>query len=158
MVRSVMCRLVKKAVNYSRKKSPWMLHLDTGGCNGCTIEIFASLTPRYDIERFGAVDKGNPRHADIFLVDGTITKKIAPRLKRIYGQMPEPKVVIAIGSCAITGGVFKGAYNVAGPLDKIIPVDIYVPGCPPRPEAIIDGMIKGLNIWERKLNQVLRHE
>lgn len=150
---SVLYRLVKKAVNYSRKKSPWMLHLDTGGCNGCTIEIFASLTPRYDIERFGAVEKGNPRHADIFLVDGTITKKIKPRLRRIYEQMPEPKVVIAIGSCAITGGVFKGAYNVAGPLDKIMPVDVYVPGCPPRPEAVIDGMIKGLDIWERKLNE-----
>lgn len=146
-----MYKFVRKIVNYSRMKSPWVLHLDTGGCNGCTIEIFATLTPRYDVERFGVVEKGNPRHADIFLVDGSVTKKIEPRLKRIYEQIPEPKVVIAIGSCAISTGIFNGAYNISGPLDRIIPVDVYVPGCPPRPEAIIDGMLKALRLWEMKL-------
>ncbi len=144
--------IIKKIINLSRAKSPFILHFDATGCNGCSIETLACLTPRYDIERFGAVDKGNPRHADILLVSGALSFKIAPRLKRIYEQMPEPKAVISLGACGITSGVFRDAYNICGPLDKIIPVDIYVPGCPPKPEAIIDGIIKGLAIWRKKLD------
>jgi ech hydrogenase subunit C len=142
--------VLKKLVNHARKKSPWILHFDVTSCNGCSIEILACLTPRYDIERFGALDKGLPRHADVLLVPGAVSKKISSRLRRIYDQMPRPRVVLAIGSCAISKGVFDGCYNVCGPIDKIIPVDVYVPGCPPKPEAIIDGLIKALALLDKR--------
>ncbi len=143
---------IKKIINHSRIKSPHILHFDASGCNGCSIETLACLTPRYDIERFGAVEKGNPRHADILIVSGALSHKSSPRLKRLYEQMPEPKAVISLGACGISSGVFKDAYNICGPLDKIIPVDIYVAGCPPKPEAIINGMLKALALWKKKLN------
>ncbi len=143
-------RIVDKAVKFAKKKSPWILHIDTGGCNGCAIEMFALPSPRYDIERFGALSVGNPRHADILLVSGAISRKIAPRLKRIYEQMPDPKAVVAVGSCAISKGVFHDAYNIVGPLDKFMPVDVYVPGCPPKPEAIIKGLLEAANIWKER--------
>lgn len=138
----------KKLVTYCRKKSPWILHLGSGGCNGCSIEILASLTPKYDVERFGIVSKGSPRHADIIIVEGIVTKKMKERLLKIYHQTPNPKYVMAVGSCAISGGVFYDSYNLEGPLDRIIPVDVYVPGCPPKPEAIIDGVVKVLKKME----------
>ncbi len=125
-----------------------MLHFDTGGCNGCSFEVVATITPRYDIERFGMLTRGTPRHADILVVTGPITRQCLPRLIRIYEQMPEPKMVIAVGSCPITNGVFDSCYNVVGPLDKHIPVDAYVPGCPPRPEAIIHGLLATLKRWK----------
>ena len=134
--------LVKKIVTWARIKSPWIIHFNTGACNACDIEIIAALTPRYDLERFGILSKGSPRHADILVIEGIVTKKMKDRLLTIYQQMAEPKYVMAVGSCAITGGVFFDSYNFAGPLDKIIPVDVYVPGCPPKPEAIIDGVTK----------------
>jgi NADH-quinone oxidoreductase B subunit len=140
----------QRILGYARKKSPWILHLDTGGCNGCSIEIFAVLSPRYDIERFGGLSKANPRHTDILLIDGAISKKIESRVRRIYEQTPEPKVVIAVGACAISKGVFHDAYNIAGPLDKIMPVDVYVPGCPPKPEAVLQGVVKAIEILGRK--------
>jgi ech hydrogenase subunit C len=124
------------------KKSPWICNYDVGGCNGCILEIFALLTPRYDIERFGCLLKESARHADILLVSGITNRQNRKRLKTIYDQMAKDKKVIAIGSCAITGGPFKDCYNFAGPTDKVIPVDIYIPGCPPRPEAIIEGIVK----------------
>jgi NADH-quinone oxidoreductase B subunit len=142
--------VLRKVSDYARKKSPWIVHMDCAGCNGCDIEIFATLSPRYDLERFGAIEKGNPRQADILIVAGAVSTKVRPRLKRIYEQMPEPKMVMAIGSCAITKGVFHDAYNICGPLDKIIPVDIYVPGCPPKPEAMLDAMLKALELWKKK--------
>ncbi len=145
-----MFRLVDRVVKYAARKSPWILHMDTGGCNGCSIELLALLNPRYDIERFGGVSKANPRHADILLIDGSVTKKIRSRLKRIYEQTPEPKVVVAVGSCAISRGIFHNAYHVAGPLDEVMPVDVYIPGCPPKPEAIIHGIVKALQLWESK--------
>ncbi len=132
--------------NYSRKKSPWILHFSCSGCNGCTIEELASLTPRFDVERFGAQFRGSPRHADILLVDGLVNRKVAPRLKRIYDQMPNPKVVVAVGACATGLGVFRGNYGLDGPLEKVIPVDVWVAGCPPRPESIIDGLLKAVKI------------
>ena len=100
------------------------------------------MTPRYDVERFGILLEPSPRHADVLLVTGPVTRQCADRLKRIYEQMPEPKFVVAIGACACSGGVFEGNYNVLGGVDKIIPVDVYIPGCPPKPEAIIDGILK----------------
>jgi len=128
-------------VNWARTRSPWVIHFSTGGCNGCDIELVAALTPRFDIERFGALLKGSPRHADVLLVTGAVTRQVRDRLIRIYEQMPEPKFVVAIGSCAISGGVFQGCYNVTG-VDNALPVDAYIPGCPPKPEAIIDGIVK----------------
>lgn len=134
--------MLDKVVKWSRVKSPWVLHMNTGGCNGCDIEILAVLMPRFDVERFGIILTGSPRHADVLLCTGAVTKQMKKRLIRIYEQMPEPKFVMAIGNCACTGGVFKGCYGVEGGIDTTIPVDIYVPGCPPKPEAIIDGVAK----------------
>lgn len=132
------------------KKSPWVCNFDVGGCNGCILEIYALLTPRYDIERFGILLKSSARHADILLASGIVNRQNKERLKTIYKQMVDNKKVIAIGSCAITGGPFKDSYNFVGPVDKIIPVDMYVPGCPPRPEAIIDGILKMLGRLNEK--------
>ena len=136
-------------IKWARTKSPWLLHFNSGGCAGCDIEIVAASNPKFDIERFGMLLKGSPRHSDILVLTGPITFQIKNRLKRIYNQMPEPKFVIAIGSCAISGGVYKGCYNVHEGADKVIPVDVYVPGCPPKPEAIIDGIIKVLKNYEK---------
>ncbi|RLE83969.1 MAG: NADH-quinone oxidoreductase subunit B [Thermoprotei archaeon] len=127
---------------WARTHSPWLIHFNAGACNACDIEVVAALTPRFDIERFGALLKGSPRHADVMVVSGSVPRKIRDRLKRIYEQMPNPKFVVAVGSCAMSGGVFQDCYNVMEGVDKIIPVDAYVPGCPPKPEAILDGVVK----------------
>ena len=132
-------------VTWARVKSPWVLHFNAGACNGCDIEIVACLTPKYDVERFGVKLEPSPRHADVLLVTGAVTKQCAERLKRIYDQMPQPKFVVAIGACACSGGVFNGCYGVEGGVDKVIPVTAYIPGCAPRPEAIMDGVVKLLN-------------
>ncbi len=127
---------------WARINSPWVIHYNSGSCNGCDIEILSTVTPRYDLERFGIKLEGSPRHADVLLATGPVTLQSRDRLLRIYEQMPAPKFVVAIGSCALSGGVFHGAYNIMGGIDKVIPVDAYIPGCPPRPEAIIDGVVK----------------
>jgi NADH-quinone oxidoreductase B subunit len=134
--------MLKKLVKWARVKSPWILHFNTGACNACDIEILAALTPRYDIERFGVQLKATPRHADIILCSGPVTKQIKDRLKRIYEQMPEPKFIVAVGTCACSGGVFNGCYSVEGGIDTTVPVAAYIPGCPASPEAIIDGVVK----------------
>jgi ech hydrogenase subunit C len=133
-----------------RKKSPWILHYNAGSCNGCDIEILAGLSPKYDLERFGVINTGNPKQADVFLVTGPVTMRSRERLVELYTQMPEPKVVIAVGSCSCTGGVFRDMYNVEDGVDRYIPVDVYIPGCATSPELIIDGLIKGLEILEGK--------
>ena len=153
MFKSSIYKLKTKAINNARLKSPWIIHFDATSCNGCGIEIFACLTPKYDIERFGMVEKGNPRHADILLVTGVVSHKMKDKLKLIYDQMPEPKIVIVVGVCGISKGIYQGCYNIVGPIDKVIPVDMYIPGCPPRPEAIIDGVVKGLALWKVKLDE-----
>jgi len=129
-------------VTWARTRSPWLIHFNGAACNACDIEIVAALTPRYDIERFGALLKGTPRHADVLVISGSISRKLKSRLKRIYEQMPEPKFVVAVGSCANTGGTFQDCYNVMEGVDKVIPVNAYVVGCPPKPEAILDGVVK----------------
>lgn len=131
-------------------KSPWIIHYDASSCNGCDIEVLACLTPLYDVERFGIINTGNPKHADIFLVTGSVNEQNITVLQQIYDQMLEPKVVIACGICATTGGVFKDCYNTLGGIDKAIPVDIYAPGCAVRPEAIIDAVVAGLGVLEEK--------
>jgi ech hydrogenase subunit C len=137
-----MVSVKEKIVTWSRMKSPWIVHFNSGSCNGCDIEILDALTPRFDLERFGVLLKGVPRHADVLVVSGAVTKQIAPRLKRIYNQMAEPKFVVAVGACACSGGVFQGCYGVLGGVDTIIPVSAYIPGCAVRPEAVIDGVAK----------------
>ena len=130
-------------------RSLWVFHLYTGSCNGCDIEIVALLTPRYDVERFGIKLVGTPRHADVLLVTGPVNRKMLPRLKLIYEQTPDPKAVIVVRACGTSGGVFYDSYNVVGPVDKHIPVDVYVPGCPVRPEAIINGVLQAWLKLER---------
>lgn len=133
-------KLTDKAINWGRRKSPWILHFNAGACNGCDIELVDALTPRYDLERLGIRQTGSPRHADVLVCTGAVTLQTRERLKQIYAQMPDPKYVIAVGACACTGGVFDGCYCVAGGIDTVIPVDVYLPGCAVRPEAIIQAV------------------
>lgn len=130
-------------------RSLWVYHLNSGSCNGCEIEIVAAITPRYDPERFGVKLVGSPRHADVILVTGPVTKKMKDRLLRVYQQVPDPKMVICVGTCGESGGVFYDSYSLAGPVDDVIPVDVYVPGCPPRPEAILHGVVTAIAKLER---------
>ncbi len=146
--------LIKKIVTWARIKSPWILHFNTGACNACDIEIIASLTPRYDLERFGIQLKGTPRHADILVCSGPVTREVEDRLVRIYEQMPNPKFVVAVGSCACTGGVFKGCYNVKAGINTCLPVSVYIPGCPAGPKAIIDGIAKLLKSLEEDKSKI----
>ena len=125
-------------------RSPWLAHFNTAACNGCDIEVLAMLSPHYDPERFGVKLTPSVRHADILVVTGAVNKKAAVRLKRLYEQMAEPKFVVAIGACAISGGVFAKSYNLFAGADKVVPVVAYIPGCPPKPEAILDGLTKVL--------------
>ncbi len=135
-------------------KSPWLLHYDGSSCNGCDIEVLAATTPVYDVERFGVINTGNPKHADIFLITGGINEQNKSVVKQLYDQMPDPKVVVAVGICACDGGIFKECYNILGGVDKVIPVDIYVPGCAARPEAIIDGVVKAVALLDKKREQM----
>ena len=135
-------------------KSPWLIHYDGSSCNGCDIEVLACLTPIYDVERFGVINTGNPKHADIFLITGGINKQNESIVKQIYEQMPSPKVVVAVGACACTGGIFKECYNILGGVDTVLPVDIYVSGCAARPEAIIDGVVKAVALLNEKSKSV----
>ncbi len=142
-------------------KSPWLIHYDGSSCNGCDIEVLACLTPVYDVERLGIINTGNPMHSDIFLITGGINSQNADVVKQIYDQIPKPKVVVAVGACACTGGVFKDCYNIKGGVDPVIPVDIYVPGCAARPEAIIDGVLKAVALFQEKseaFNKLSRKE
>jgi len=123
-------------------KSPWVFHLSTGSCNNCDIEILDCLTPRFDVERFGILLAGSIRHADVLLCSGSVNRKCLPRIKQIYAEAPKPIVVVAIGECSLSRGLFIDSYNCPVPLDKVIPVDVYIPGCPPKPEAIIAGIVK----------------
>ena len=134
--------MLQGLVNWARVKSPWVLHWNTGACNACDIEVLAALTPRFDVERFGIKLQGTPRHSDVIICSGPVTKQVKERLVRVYNQTPAPKFVVAVGTCACTGGVFRGCYNVLGGIDEAIPVDAYIPGCSARPDAIIDGVVK----------------
>jgi len=134
--------ILSKLKKWAFKRSLWVFHLNTGSCNGCDIEILDLFTPRHDVERFGIKLVGSPRHADVLVVTGPITGKSLERVKRVYEQMPEPKFVVVVGTCGSTGGLFQGSYNTLGSADKLLPVDAYVIGCPPRPEAIIDAFAK----------------
>jgi ech hydrogenase subunit C len=138
------------------KKSPWIFHYDGSSCNGCDIEVLACLMPMYDVERFGVINTGNPKHADILLITGVINRQNQAVVRTIYQQMGDPKVVIAIGTCATSGHFFAECYNTLGGVDTTIPVDVYIPGCAARPEAIIDSVIEALGILEEKRKNLRR--
>ena len=140
--------MFERLKRWARRKSPWVLLFNSGACNACDIEVLALITPRFDVERLGVLAKGSPRHADILFVTGPVTLQQADRLRRIYDQMPEPKYVVAMGACGSGGGVFRGLYNVVAGVDKIIPVDAWIAGCPPRPDEIIDGVVAVLGLME----------
>lgn len=144
-------------MSYS-SKSPWILHYDASSCNGCDIEVLACLTPVYDVERFGIINTGDPKQADILLITGAVNDQNKNVVKQLYDQMPGPKVVVAVGICACSGGVFKDCYNILGGVDTVIPVDVYVPGCAARPESIIDGVVKGLAVLEEKQKKMKEAE
>ena len=131
---------LEELYNWGRSNSIWPLQF---GLACCAIEMIAAATARFDIARFGAeIFRPSPRQADLMIVSGTVTKKMAPQVVRLWNQMPEPKYCIAMGACAISGGPFKQGYNVLKGIDRFIPVDIYIPGCPPRPEALLNGLME----------------
>ncbi len=136
---TVFLTVLNNIYNWGRRGSMWPLSF---GLACCVFEVFAAGNPRFDLARFGMeVARGSPRQADLMIVAGTVTKKMLPQIVRLYNQMAEPKYVIAIGACAIGGGPFKEGYNVVSGIDKFLPVDVYVPGCPPRPEAFLHGIM-----------------
>ncbi len=135
-------------------KSPWILHYDASSCNGCDIEVLACLTPLYDVERFGIINTGNPKHADILLITGGINHQSINVVRQLVEQMPRPYVVVAVGICACSGGIFAECYNMKGGVDTVVPVDVYVPGCAARPENIIDGVVQALGILEQRRKEM----
>jgi NADH-quinone oxidoreductase B subunit len=141
--------VLEQVKTWARINSPWAIHFNSGSCNGCDIEILATLTPRYDIERFGIKLQGSPRHSDVLICTGPVTRQARERLLRTYEQMPDPKFVIAVGSCGLSGGVYHGSYNIVGGIAEVIPVNVFVPGCPPRPEAIIYGVVQLLQTLKK---------
>jgi Ni,Fe-hydrogenase III small subunit len=143
--------MLKKLCAKAFPKSLWVFHTNTGACNGCDIEVINVLTPYYDAERFGIKLVGSPRHADVLLVSGPVTRQVVPALKRLYEAVPDPKLVIAIGSCPTGGNIWFDSYATLGGLDKILPVNFFIPGCPPRPEAILYGVAVALGLAPKKI-------
>lgn len=138
--------MIKRILEACRKSSVWIYHVNAGSCNGCDIELLDVLTPYYDAERFGIRLVGSPRHADALVVTGPVTRQIRERLETVYAATPDPKIVIGVGSCAVGGGVFHDSYSIVGGVDKVLPVDVHIPGCPPRPEAIVHGIATALGL------------
>ncbi len=136
---NVLVGKLDQLINWARSGSPWFFQF---GLACCAIEMIAAAQPRYDLERFGIMPRATPRQADVMIVSGTVTLKMASRLKRLYEQMANPKYVVSMGSCANSGGPYwKYGYHVVKGVDLIVPVDVYIPGCPPRPEALIEGLL-----------------
>ena len=144
---------MNKALEWCFKKSIWVYHVNAGGCNGCDIEILDALTPYYDVERFGIKLVHTPRHADALLVAGPVTRQVRERVLRIYEATPDPKLVIGVGSCAMGGGIWHNSYATLGGLGNVLPVAIYIPGCPPRPEAILYGVAQALGLVAQQVKK-----
>ena len=149
-----MALTMKSLTKWALTRSLWVYHVNTGACNNCDIEVLELVTPRYDIERFGMLLVGSPRHADVLAVTGVCTRQTAPRLQEVYMQTPKPCVVMCIGSCANGQGIFTEAYHMANPVDETIravdpdAIIIYVPGCPPKPEAMIAAAVKAIEFLQ----------
>ena len=143
--------MLKELCKRAFPKALWVYHANTGACNGCDIEVIDVLTPYYDAERFGIKLVGSPRHADVILISGPVTRQVAPALRRLLEAVPAPKLVVAVGSCACGGGAWFDSYSVMGGADRVIPVDYYIPGCPPRPEAILYGVALALGLVPKKV-------
>lgn len=142
-----------KALNWCFKKSVWVYHVNAGGCNGCDIEILDALTPYYDVERFGIKLVHTPRHADALLVAGPVTRQVRERVLNVYEATPDPKLVIGVGSCAMGGGIWHNSYATLGGLGNVLPVAIHIPGCPPRPEAILYGVAQALGLVPQQVKK-----
>jgi len=147
-------KLWRRFMCYCRRRSPWIFHMNSGSCNGCDIELVAALTPRYDVEQLGVLLQGSPRHADILCVTGPVTQTAANAVRTVYGQVCGPKAVVAIGSCPASTNVFIDSRVLAGPLNRLVPVDVFVPGCPPRPDAIVQGVVKAVGILAERSNNM----
>jgi len=150
--------MFKTLLQKSFKKSIWVYHTNAGACNGCDIEVINVLTPYYDAERFGIKLVGSPRYADALLVSGPVTRQVLPALLKLYESVPDPKLVIAVGSCAAGGGIWHDSYNILGGVDNVLPVNYYIPGCPPRPEAILHGVAVALGLVPKKISPVVHKE
>lgn len=146
--------MFEKLIDSSMAKSPWIFHVNAGSCNGCDIELVSVLTPRYDAERLGFRLTGTPRQADIVVVSGPITLQTRDRLVRVLAQVPEPRVVVSLGSCPRSGNVFKGSYAIDGPLEKYTHVDVSVGGCTPKPEAIVAALAQAAQILTEKRKEM----
>lgn len=138
-VKKIVNLLTGRIFNWGLRNSPWPLHW---GIMCCSLEMAAASGPRYDVERFGMIYRSTPRQVDILLVNGPVSHKLVPTIKRLYDQMPAPKWVVAMGECAISGGPFYDSYNIVQGVDRIVPVAVYIPGCPVRPEGMLDGFLK----------------
>ncbi|MCH7520845.1 MAG: NADH-quinone oxidoreductase subunit B [Candidatus Marinimicrobia bacterium] len=137
---NIIVEQIDNLLNWARAGSPWYFQF---GLACCAIEMMAAAAPRYDLERFGAMPRSSPRQADVMIVAGTVTLKMATRVKRLFEQMANPKYVISMGSCANSGGPYwQYGYHVLKGVDLVVPVDVYVPGCPPRPEALMQGLLE----------------
>lgn len=150
--------MLQKICQKAFPKSLWVYHTNTGACNGCDIEVICVLTPYYDAERFGIKLVGSPRHADVLLVSGPVTRQVAPALHKLYEAIPNPKLVIAIGSCPAGGNMWFDSYATVGGLEKVLPVDYFVPGCPPRPEAILHGVAVALGLAPKKISAIVKRQ
>ena len=135
-------------------RSPWLYRINAGSCNGCDVELATTaFIPRFDVERLGCKYCGSPRHADIVLITGPLTLRVKDKVLRVWEEIPEPKVTVAVGICPISGGVFRGGHSIVGPLERYLPIDVNVPGCPPRPQSIIEGVIMAVGIWRERMQQ-----
>jgi Ni,Fe-hydrogenase III small subunit len=135
-------------------RSPWIYRINAGSCNGCDVEMAtAALIPRYDVERLGCKYCGSPRHADVVLISGPLTMRVRDRVLRVYDEIPHPKVTVGIGVCPVSGGCFRESYSVEVDISRYIPLDVIVPGCPPRPQAIIDGIVKAVDVLRNRIEE-----
>ena len=144
-------------LNNLATKSPWLFRINAGSCNGCDVELATTaFIPRFDVERLCCKYCGSPRHADIVLITGPLTIKIKDQVLKVWNEIPEPKVTVAVGICPVSGGVFRQGHSIEGPLDKYLPVDVNIPGCPPRPQAIMEGILIAKEIWLKRIEEAER--